>query len=416
MKTKLFILFIVVISSFANAQEVKCAEKEKQLNQYLTDNENKKALEAWEDVKISCPSFSEKIYLLGSRVLQYQIEIADSKDKQTTTNALVQLYNQYDKYFPNNKNGNYEKRAVALFTNKVGTSEEIYSYLNQAFEKEKETFTNSEALYTYFEMYFAKYKENKSSISLETLLDKYSAVSSLITANSQKFPFKKEEYHRVSLGIDLLMQNILTKENIIPYAQKKLAENSNDTSWLEATAKALSVQCKSNPVFESVATKLDNANPSANSAYYLATYNLNAGNQDKAIEFYKKSAELATDSFEKASTYYSIATILSISDKATAEKMVLNALANNPTNGRYYVFLANLYANSANECGTNQNERKAIYKLASNTVLKATVVEPRLKPTADSMSVAYLKNAVLDADSKVKSIKIGCWIQQTIQF
>jgi tetratricopeptide (TPR) repeat protein len=416
MKTKLFILFVVLFSSFAKAQEVKCGEKEKQLNQFLTDNENKKALELWEDVKISCPAYSEKIYLLGNRVLQYQIEIADFKDKESKVNALVQLYNQYDKYFPTNKNGNYEKRALALLTNKVGAPEELYSYLNQAFEKEKETFANSQALYTYFEMYFSKYKENKSAISMENLLDKYSAVSSLVSSDSRKFPFKKGEYHQVSLGLDLLMQNSLSKENIIPYAQKKLEANSPDTSWLEATAKALSVQCKNSPVFESVATKLDNVNPTSISAYYLATYYLNTGSQDKAIEYFKKSAELASDPMEKATTYYSIATILSVSDKATAEKMALNALASNPTNGRYYIFLANLYANSINECGVKENEIKAIYKLASNTVLKATLIEPRLKPTADAMSAEYLKKAILDRDSKVKSVKIGCWIQQTIQF
>ena len=416
MKTKLLILFVIVFTSFVKAQEMNCGEKEKQLIQYLADNENKKALDLWDQVKLSCPSYGENLYILGNRVLQYQIEIADSKDKESKVNALLQLYSQYDKYFPNNKNGNFEKRAIALYTYKVGTSEDLYSYLNQAFEKEKGTFSNSQALYTYFEMYFSKYKENQSATSLETLLDKYCAVSSLVSSNSRKFPFKKEEYHRVSLGLDLLMQNILTKENVISYAQKKLETNFNDTSWLEATAKVLSVQCKNSPVFGSVATKLDNATPTPTSAYYLATYYLNTGSQDKAIEFYKKSAELATDPLEKATTYYTIATILSGSDKATSEKMVLNALANNPSNGRYYIFLANLYANSVNECGTNVNERKAIYKLASNTALKAILVEPRLKPTADAMSAEYLKKAFLDGDSKVKSVKIGCWIQQTIQF
>lgn len=416
MKTKLLILFVIVFSSFAKAQEMNCGEKEKQLNEYLTDNENKKALDLWDEFKNFCPSYSEKIYLLGNKVLQYQIEIANPNDKESKVNALLQLYNQYDKYFPNNKNGNYEKRAIALYTYKVGSTEDLYSYLDKAFENEKETFANSQALYTYFAMYFAKYKEKQSTISLETLLDKYCAVSSLVASDSRKFPFKKEEYHRVSLGLDLLMQNILTKENIIPYAQKKLETNSADTSWLESTAKVLSMQCKNSPVFESVAIELDKVSPSSFSNYYLATYYLNTGSQDKAIEFFKKAAELATDPLEKATTYYSIATILSVSDKATAEKMVLNALASNPANGRYYIFLGNLYANSVDECGTNANEKKAIYKLASNTVLKATLVESRLKPTADAMSAEYLKKVVFDSDSKIKSAKIGCWIQQTIQF
>jgi tetratricopeptide (TPR) repeat protein len=416
MKTKLLILFVIVFSSFVNAQEGKCSEKEKQLNQYLTDSENKKALEVWEDVKVSCPSFSEKIYILGNKVLQYQIEIADAKDKESKVNDLLHLYDQFDKYFPNNKNGNYEKRALALLKNKVGKPEDLYLYLNQAFEKEKETFLNSHAIYTYFEMYFSHYKENKSNISLDELFDKYCAVSSLITENSRKFPFKKEEYNRVSAGIDLLMQNVITKENFISYAQKKLEDNNSGTIWLEATAKSLSVLCKNNPVFGSVAAKLDDVKPTSTSAYYLATYNLNIGNQEKAIEFFKKSAELSKDSLEKATIYYSIATILSNSDKATSEKMVLNALASNPSNGRYYIFLANLYANSVNDCGANQNERNAIFKLASNTVLKSVEVEPRLKPTADTMSAEYLKKILLDTDSKVKTVKIGCWIQQTIKF
>lgn len=416
MKTKLLLLLVVIFSSFANAQEAKCGEKEKQLNQYLVDNENKKALDLWEDVKFSCPSFSEKIYLLGNRVLQYQIEIANPKEKEDKVNALLQLYDQYDKYYPNNKNGNFEKRALALINNKVGKPDDIFSYLNQSFEKEKETFSNSQAVYTYFEMYYAHYKQNKSIIPLEELIDKYCAVSFLISENSRKFPFKKEEFNRVSLGIELLVKDILTKENIIPYAQKKIDKNPIDTSWLEATAKALSVQCKNSPIFGNVASKLDNARPTTTSAYYLATYNLNIGNQDKAIEYYKKSAELATDSLEKATTYYSIATILSNSDKATAEKMMFNAIASNPAYGRYYIFLANLYANSVNDCGANENERNAIYKLASTTALKAIAVEPRLKPTADSMSDEYLKKVILDSDSKVKSVKIGCWIQQTVKF
>ncbi len=416
MKTKLLLLLVVIFSSLANAQVAKCGEKEKQLNQYLVDAEYKKASETWEDVKITCPSFSEKIYLLGNKVLQYQIEIADPKEKEDKVTALLQLYDQYDKYYPNNKNGNFEKRALALINNKVGKPDDLFSYLNQAFEKEKETFANSQAVYVYFEMCFDHYKQNKSIIPLEELIDKYCAVSSLIAENNRKFTFKKEEYNRVSLGIELLMKDVLTKENMIPYAKKKLDKNAIDSSWLEATAKALSVECKNSPVFGSVASKLDSDRPTSTSAYYVATYNLNTGNQEKSIEYYKKSAELATDSIEKATIYYSIATILSNSDKATAEKMVLNALGSNPSNGRYFIFLANLYANSANDCGTNENERSAIYKLASTTALKAIDVEPRLKPTADAMSAEYLKKVTLNSDSKVNSVKIGCWIQQTVKF
>lgn len=96
--------------------------------------------------------------------------------------------------------------------------------------------------------------------------------------------------------------------------------------------------------------------------------------------------------------------------------MVLNALENNPSNGRYYIFLANLYANSVEECGTNAIEKNAIYKLASITALKAKDVEPRLKPTAEAMSSDYLNKISFDKKSKVKSAAIGCWIKQKVEF
>ena len=211
------------------------------------------------------------------------------------------------------------------------------------------------------------------------------------------------------------MKDFLTKENMVSYAQKKLDTNSTDMSWLEPVARVLSDKCKNQPIFEKVASKLDQINPSSISAYYLATYYLNTGNQDKAIEWFSNSAELAPTKLEKATTYYSIASILSNSDKATSQKMVLNALENNPSNGRYYIFLANLYANSE-ECGTNAIEKNAIYKLVSITALKAMDVEPRLKPTAEAMSSDYLNKISFDKKSKVKSATIGCWIQQKVEF
>jgi len=190
MKSNLLFLF-VILTSFAYAQENSCANKEKQLVQYLSDNENTKALELWKDVNTTCPKHSENLYALGNRILQYEIEIADKKDKVTKVNDLLQFFNQYDKYFPANKNGNFEKRAIAQFTYNVGTPQEVFANLDKAFEKEKATFANSQAIYNYFDLYFAHYKENKAVIPQIELLDKYCAVSSLLAEKSILYPSKK---------------------------------------------------------------------------------------------------------------------------------------------------------------------------------------------------------------------------------
>ncbi len=66
MKTKLFVLLIVFFTQFAIAQEVNCGAKEKQLSQFITDIDYKKANDVWNELKIECPSFSENEYILGN--------------------------------------------------------------------------------------------------------------------------------------------------------------------------------------------------------------------------------------------------------------------------------------------------------------------------------------------------------------
>lgn len=416
MKTKLFFLFVLLFSQVAKSQEVNCLEKENQLSKFITDNEFQKAYVLWNESKVSCPNVSEKIYSLGQQVLQYNIEVTTPDSKGEKVRELIKLYDLYDKNFPSNKNGNFEKRAMALYKNNAGNEEEIYGFLDKAFEKQNNEFSNPQAIDIYFKYYFDKYKSGKSDITLEQLFDKYNGIISLLESNSINFPENAGEYATVIQNLNSSMNDLLVCNNLIPYAQKGFETNKNNVSWLFATAKSLSVNCKTDPIFGTIANQLHSLKPSSKSAYYLATFNLNNGNQDKAIEFYKESISLATDKLEKATTAYTVASILVNSDLAKSNEMILVAMENNPNNGKYYIFLGSLYANSVAECGTTQNEKKAIYKLASDTVLKAYTVEPRLKPTSEIMSKEYLKNVVFEKKEKVKSVTIGCWINQTVQF
>ena len=416
MKSKLFFLLILIISQVAKSQEVNCVEKENQLSKFIVDNEYQKALDLWNEVKVSCPKSTEKLYSLGIQVLQYNIEIASPEAKENKVRELLKLYDLYDKNFPNNKNGNFEKRAMAMYLNHAGTVDEIYNFLDQAFEKQNTEFSNPQALDIYFKNYFDKYKSGKSTITKEQLFDKYNGLVSLLELNSTKFPKNSNEYNTVNQNLNSLMNDLLTCNNLIPYAQKGFETNKSNVAWLSASAKSLSVDCKTAPIFGTIAAQLHSLSPNSKSAYYLATFNLNTGNQDKAIEFYSESISQTTDKFEKAATAYAAASILANYDAAKSKDMIVVALENNPNNGKYYIFLADLYANSIGECGTNQNEKKAIYKLASDTVLKAALVEPRYKQTCENMSKEYLKNVVFEKKEKVKSTKIGCWINQTVQF
>ncbi len=416
MKTKLIILFVLVLAQFAIAQEVNCAEKESQLSKFVVNKEFQKASDVWNEIKVSCATSNENIYLLESRVLQYNIEMASHENKEKEVRELIKHYDLYDKNFPINTNGNFVKRAMALYDNKIDANVEIYGYLDQAFNLQKNTFNNPQALFTYFKLYFDKYNSEKTPVATDKLISKYVDVTSLVNANIQKLSFKSDEYERVLQGMNSLMNRLLTCDNLLPYIKYNFTADKTNVDWLSSVGETLLSKCPNSPIFEAVGLNLHQLKPSSRSAYYLATYYLNTAQQDKATEFYTQSASLETNKLEKATTCYTIASILSTSDREKSKEMVLMAIENNPSNGAYYIFLANLYANGMNQCAFTELDKKAIYKLASNTVLKAAQVEPRLKPTAEQMSKDYLKNVVFDAKAKMKPVKLGCWINQAVQF
>lgn len=398
---------------FGNAQETNCADKESKLSKYLAENDYAKAKEIWNDIKMNCLTSSEKSLQLGLQLQQYNIEIASREEKEKEVREILGLFKLYDKKFPNNTNSNFEKSAMALYLNKVGTNNEIYSLLDQAFELQKKTFQNPEAIFVYFQLYVEKYKTEKATITIDKLFSKYTDVISLIEINKEMVPANQEIYDRVLVSMESLMKNFMVCENIVSHAKTNFQSKINDIYWLEAVAKMLSVSCKNAPIFESIADELHSKKPTAKSAYYLAIYNLNTAKQDKAIVFFSESVTLENDKMTKATTAYTIASILSTTDKEKSKEMVLLAIENNPLNGKYYIFLGNLYAGAVSECGTNDLEKNAIYKLASDTVLKAILVEPRLKGTSEELSKSYLQKRITSKAS-AKSVKIGCWINQTI--
>ena len=160
--------------------------------------------------------------------------------------------------------------------------------------------------------------------------------------------------------------------------------------------------------------------PSPKSAYHLGNYNLKNRNTKQAVEYFEESAMLSTDKTEKAKTYYTIATIIAGSDKATARKMILSAIENESKSAESYMLLANLYSNSISECGATTIQKKAIYYLANQAAQKAVEAEPRLKATADQLAKEYSKinptKTELDQIQKAGGkVTIGCWINETVQ-
>jgi len=410
---KLLLLISFINLGIANSQEVNCADKQKEITSLLDEKEYKSATDVLMEILKKCPKYNEKNYQLGIDILQYNIDLSTDETREVAVNDFVKLLDLYDANYPNNKNGNSVKKAMTLYNYKVGDEKEVFSLLDKTYTKDKTQFVDANAIFTYFKLYRDQYLDKSKKISETALMDKYNQILILLEETSNAFPDKNIDFRNATFATKALMKEDLSPEKLVLYAETSFEKNKSNTSWLEATLKLLVEKSSSKAVFGKLAETLHQLKPSSKSAYYLGEFNLKNLKIDQGLSYFQEAIKSSDDKLEKAKIAYAMATIYANSDKAKSREMVRLAIENDSQNGKYYIFLANLYANSVQECGAKKEQINGIYKLASNTVLKAGAVDSKLKSTADQLSKKYLSSMT---SQNQKSIQIDCWINEAVQF
>lgn len=430
MKAIIFILGVLFITNSGNAQKFDCASKITEYQDLFKANKIAESFDTWSDVRKNCPKENESIYTDGFQILEYKIENAASPDeKEKLVRDILKLYDQYNKNFPLITADFEINKAMTLVNHKIEAKEEIFSLLDSGFSKASQKVTDANAIYTYFSLYCEKFNSGDKKISANAVLEKYTMVNSLLNqllaakpdSNDSEQAKQNKDYKTAQKAIENLINDLSTCENLDTFYTANYAKNQENVDWITSALISLSGKCSNKPIFITLAEKLYAIKVTAQSANFMALANLKQRKFAEAIKFYNESADLQTNPTDKAKIYYTLATGLLAGDQAKSKEYLTKALTADPKMGKAYLFLAQLYTNSANDCGTTDFEKKAIYYLAIQTAQKAGISEPRLKPTAEKMA-KDLENKSVSADeiSKAKmngkSITIGCWINETITF
>lgn len=419
MKVKLFLVISVFSFAISFSQKANCADIENELANLIEKSDYSKANELVVSLKSKCAQHSESFYKLGIIVLQHNVDAASNDKKQTEVNQLVELYNLYDQNFPKNDNGNDLNKALLLFNSSLASNEEIFKLLDIAFTKNKFNFKSGTILYQYFNTITQKF--NNKEIKFASLIQKYGEISEVLDVNIAKFPENELEYKNAKMAIKSLVNNNFKKENIVEYTELNFEDQKENIAWLNSSINLLSEKNSELPIFGKVAQQYYNLQPSANSAYHLANFNLKNKNQEKALQLFEQSASLSIDKIEKANIYFLMSKMYGTNQKEKSKNLLEQAILNDQTNGKYYIFLANLYTNSVSTCSSSNIERVAIYELAKQTVLRGAEKEPRLKTSAENLIEQYKKNSPSEDDLKQikkmgNKVKLDCWINQTVVF
>jgi tetratricopeptide (TPR) repeat protein len=234
-------------------------------------------------------------------------------------------------------------------------------------------------------------------------------------------PEKIEEYKTAQKGINALVKDIATCDKLADYYTLNFAANQDKNDWLLAALTSLSAKCSAKPIFNTMAEKFYIADATAISANFMALGSLKQRKFSEAIKFYNESAELQSNPLEKATIYYTLSIGLTANDMSKSKEYLNKAISFDPKMGKAYLYLAQLYTNSAKDCGKTDFEKKAVYYLAIETAKKAGIVETSLKPTSDKMAkdfsiLSLTTEEIKKAKMNGKTITIGCWINESITF
>ena len=421
MKTAVYLFTLLFITSVF-AQDFECLPKMANYQELYKAKKIAESFAIWNEVIKNCPAENEIIYIDGFTILQYKIDTAvNDADKLILVRDKMKLYDQYHKNFPSSAVDFEVSKAMILYDNKIDAKDEIFTLLNNGFLKASSSITNASAIYLYLSLCYEKHKEGKKEFTAAFVIEKYTLATFMLTQLQVSNPSKELEYKTAQGGINALLQDVVTCDNLSAFYEKNYPSNQDNQDWIATGVLSLAEKCSAKPIFNDLATKFYAKTVTAQSAFYMAISATNQRKIPEAIQFYNESAELETNPTKKAIIYYQLGTGLESGDKSKSKEYLNKALIFNPKMGKAYLYLAQIYSFSTEGCGTTDFEKKAIIYLASQTAKKAGEVEPKLIPAAAKIESDFKSRTLTQDDIKKakmngKSLTIGCWINETITF
>ena len=460
MNTPKFLFYLILLIPFfqlhsQNASD-DCRENLSIFAESAKIKNYKAAYETWMSVRTNCPTYSLATFQYGELILKDFIKnSSNDEEKEKHITDLLKLYDEWAANFPQRKGVNqigkiYSSKGQAMIDNDFEDKLKIYKTFEYAYNNDVNSFSSPKSLAYYFQTAYDLFKIGNSEVSLEVLFNKYEELTEkfeslrIDIAKKVDAILKKEtsgvaltskeirnkriydtNSNAVGAYLQLIDQNIAkeaTCDILIPLYSKSFQENKNNSLWIKRAAGRLDgKECSDDPLFVALVEQLHNLEPSADSAYYLGILNDKKGNFNEALKYYQESVTLETDNYKKANILYRIAVKLKNSGRKTSSRNYAErALSFQPSFGKAYLLIANLYASSANNCGDTQFNKRAVYWLAAQTAQRAGRVDASIKKIANRTAASFNGRAPSKTDiftdgSQGQKVTFSCWIRRSIK-
>ena len=424
-------------------------------SEYVKAKNYDAAYEPWMELRERNPKFNSATFVYGERILKHMIKNSAGDQKIDYINDLVKLFEEKRNNFPNKTPlGDVLSKSAKLqydYMNELNLSKaEVYDKFDNAFLTDSKTFNNPVNLYTYFKLIVMLYDEElKSAEELFTKYDEISEkvereiknytnkvnkfVSEDISESQVKLSEKDERkvksynsflkgYDQITKGMEIDLGDRANCVNLIPLYENNYEEKKNDGIWLQrALNRLFNKECVDSELFVKILQQKNSLEPDASTSYYLGIIKDKEGKSAEALAYYNQAIDLESDGYEKAKILFRIATKFKKDGLfSRARSYYVKALRFNPSMGKCYLAIADMYSKSAKNCGSDNFTQRAVYWLASKEALKAGRVDSKLKKAANQSSRNYLakapqKSEIFSSGREGEIIRVGCWIGRSVK-
>lgn len=442
--------FLILLGSnqfFGQASQQDCLIK---YNLFKGDYQSKKYDEAytnWIYLMDNCPTLSVSIYQYGENLTEKLYAKAKDGEKEKAAALVKRVYTQRLEHYPDKNPAKVHNDYVSfLIKNKLGSKEEVYSLLEKTYKTDPSQM-GVRNIYIYFQEVVDRNKDSNPQVVFDTYDDMLEVVASKLEyyAKNLKPLLAKQErgeeldrreknklraytinsknLGKVEGGLDAKIVELSTCERLIPLYNRDFDAKKSDAKWLKrAVSRMYNKECTDDPLFEKIAKAYADAEPSADAYYFVARVLEKNGDKNGSEEMMSKAYELETDPLKKANFKLKFAeNARKKGQKSRARSLAREAIQLNPNLGKAYLFIANLYGSSVNDCGNSEFEKRMTYVAAYNMARRAAAVDPSISDTASK----FLKNYKSNFPSKkvifTEGVKEGdaftvkCWINETVK-
>ena len=422
---------------------------------YAPESFSNEMVTAWRAVFLNCPRASQLVYTNGEKIMDYFIR-TNPKDKDAYIDTLCLLMDTRAQYFPTDpKTGASQvanimgRKGLLIYTYNKNRYEEAYNVLKEAVALDP-----SQLQGAYIDAYFKATIDmvNNNKAEKMTIINVYQELSEVLDDNIKvlaegvaqmeeaktdaeatgdaeavagfdKQIEKSEKSIVINKGvknnIDNLFQPYASCEDLIKVFSAKMAETPDDAVLLKRITTILDKKdCTDSKLFLDAAVKLNELEPSPESAYSLGIKFFKDKKYSDAATFFEQATKTENND-RRYRAYRNLGMCYeNMGSLSRARETYRKAAQVDPTNGEPYLLIAMLYAGSSKQF-SGDIESKAVYWAAVDKCQKAKSIDPSCTERANSLIRAYtsafpsMEVIFYNDYAEGQNFNVGGWIGET---